>query len=518
VVQAAQEEKPEEQDEEAARRRTIADRMAKLGGIRFGAAPPMPQRAARPSNPNEEESHPDEAEAGEKPELTEEEEERARKERIAAKLAGMGGMRIGMMPPSFPTRKPPTVQKEVEEADVPKSPPPPARAPPSRPPPPPQASKDKDSGSDYESATTSDDGVKVEAEESEIEEVDYEDAQPEPEPAPPPPPPARGVRQARRQSTDLTNPGSPPPPAGRPPVPAGLPPRRMSGQTAPTPRRPSGEAPAPEKAPFNRGQSDYVMVEEPETEEAPPPLPSNRPGARAPPPSRAPPPPQAEKDDSISSQWELPTIPSSNLNFGNDDLSTSWTEADSAAPLSESIMLVPSPNEANLTPRVETAAPRVKLPSELLLSADDLMAMWGRVGVQVCEVAMTLFERSKKGLIGDGTYPGFVRAVLHEVPNASSGDEWGYLVYKQSAASVQKRASDIMPGDIIEILDGKFKGHKGIHAYHQNVGAQEPLVGVVSEVETKKSKIRVFQANQNVGQQVSLGFFVFPEQRLTLPL
>ncbi len=39
--------------------------------------------------------------------------------------------------------------------------------------------------------------------------------------------------------------------------------------------------------------------------------------------------------------------------------------------------------------------------------------------------------------------------------------EYGYLVYMQNGPAVQKRASDIMPGDIVEIHDAKLKGHKG---------------------------------------------------------
>ena len=73
---------PTEEEEEAARRRTIADRMARLGGIKFGAAPPMPQRVTRPppsTNPYDDEAQPSQTEEAdeEKPELTEEEEERA---------------------------------------------------------------------------------------------------------------------------------------------------------------------------------------------------------------------------------------------------------------------------------------------------------------------------------------------------------------------------------------------------------------------------------------------------------
>ena len=50
--------------------------------------------------------------------------------------------------------------------------------------------------------------------------------------------------------------------------------------------------------------------------------------------------------------------------------------------------------------------------------------------MQVCEVATTLYERSKKSLIGDGTYAGFVQSVISSVPNAaplSGGGGYGYL-------------------------------------------------------------------------------------------
>jgi hypothetical protein len=123
--------------------------------------------------------------------------------------------------------------------------------------------------------------------------------------------------------------------------------------------------------------------------------------------------------------------------------------------------------------------------------------------VQVCEVATSLFEKSKKSLVGDGTYLGFVKAVVNEVPNAVLLDppSYGYVVYEQSGSLVQKRASEIMPGDVVELKDAKFKGHKGIQSYNQHVGAGEPLLGVVSEFEPKKSKVKIFQANQHVGQQ-----------------
>lgn len=62
-----------------------------------------------------------------------------------------------------------------------------------------------------------------------------------------------------------------------------------------------------------------------------------------------------------------------------------------------------------------------------------------------------------------------------------------------------------MPGDVVALYDAKLGGRKGLTSYHQEVGgAGEPLVGIVNEFEPKKSKIKVFQANQHVGQQVSI--------------
>ncbi|CAA7262841.1 unnamed protein product [Cyclocybe aegerita] len=536
-----------EEDAEQLRRKTIAERMAKLGGIKFGA--PLPTPGARPPPPparHEEEEQEQEQEQEqdqtkviedeENPiELTEEEEERARKERIASKLASMGGMRIGMMPMGMGALPPQRSHVLREEAPSVSPPPvtthapPPARAvPPARPPPPPaqpsQPHHVPDTDSEYGSAIASDDGVKVEAEESEIEEVNYEDAEPE---EAPPPIPSRTSRPPvhRQESTEKST--SPPP---RPPVPTSMPVRRSSVQTTGSASE-TGPSPPQRKtssAYVPSAQSDYVMVEEPENQEAPPPPPARR--MSRPPPTRSAPqvpegpvPPTPDTKDSISSQWELPSIPTSTFGFegGEPDLSLSWTDAGEPSSVSSSTQLPSSPPPP--PPPAKQQQQRKASIVDKPLSADELMGVWGRVGVQVCEVATTLFERSKKALIGDGTYAGFVVAVLAGVPNAASipvlvnrsstssspdpsassnEHTYGYLVYVQNGASVQRRASEIMPGDIVEIHDAKLKGHKGIQMYHQNVGGDgETLIGIVGEFEAKKSKIRVFHANQHVGQQ-----------------
>lgn len=480
--------------------------MAKLGGIKFGAAPiPM---SRLPPPPAREEEEPKEETQEPSSELTEEEEERARKERIAAKLAGMGGMRFGMLPPGVPGSLPSrAVSSTAVSSPSPSSPPPPPsqRAiPPQRVP---QPAQESTTDSEYESlSAASDDGVHVEAEESELEEVRHEDAE-EPDTPPPPVP----NRAGRRSSGSVPPSGAstenfsrhtsqPHVPATRPPIPSALPKRRTSTQTSiPASRKSSAETRHRESSTYTP-QAEYVMVE---SEEATPPPPPARPTSRPPPPRAMPPPPAADPVDSLSSsQWELPSIPSASLDFGaGADLSLSgWSEGSTSSFLDNTPP--PPPPKANhqATSHDPTKA------AEAHLSSDDLMAVWGRVGVQVCEVATTLFEKSKKMLVGDGSYDGFVATVLSEVPNAAkhAPPAYGYVVYVQSAGSVQKRASEIMPGDILVLHDAKFKGHKGIAAYSQTVGAGEPLVGIVSEFEAKKSKVRVFQANQHVGQQVRI--------------
>ncbi|KAF8802575.1 hypothetical protein BYT27DRAFT_7196501 [Phlegmacium glaucopus] len=514
----------QQQEQDQVKRQTIAERMAKLGGIKFGAAP-IPTAISRPPPaprvPQEEEldeeggshHHPEhypqaDVEDVEGPvEVSEEEEERARKERIAAKLAGMGGMRIGMMPMGVGSL-PPQRAHSLRDDNVPPLSPTRAVPPPVRPPPPPTRPQIHDTDSER----ASDDGVKVEAEESEMEEVDFEDVAEEFEettPPPPPPVPSRGGRVAyRRESSEkaVSSPPPPPPPipASRPPVPVALPARRSSVQAS----KSTGSVEfgfSPTRSSFlpAHPQSEYVMVDEPRSlEEASPP---SRRNSRFPPARSTPNPmgiPQTSDPNSISSQWELPSIPTASLDFGNSaDLSLSWTDA--GEPISPTSQPPPPPTKQ---PAVLPPKPKAMLPSELQLSTDELMMIWGRVGVQVCEVATTLFEKSKKSLIGDGTYAGFIAAVLAGVPNAApisiASGEYGYLVYAQNGSSVQKRVSEIMPGDIVEIHEGKLKGHKGIQIYHQNVGGSgEDLLGIVGEFEAKKSKVRVFHANQHVGQQ-----------------
>ncbi|KIJ64569.1 hypothetical protein HYDPIDRAFT_154226 [Hydnomerulius pinastri MD-312] len=535
-----------QEDEESVRRRTIAERMARLGGIRFGAPPMAPlSRGPMPSAPPPTSVPPDDSESEAKEEeqsRDEEEEEAARKQRIAAKLAGMGGMRFGMLPPPVgmppaPVRRPIARQEdsESEDAALPVPVPAPAqRGPPVRRPPPPVQVP-------VEQEQASDDGVQVEAEESEIEEVHYSDADvpsasAEEEEAPPLPPPRRSPTALRSTEALPTPPPrmiSRSPPPGRPPVPsipATLLNRRPSVPTgsAPSSRKssvdysgstetstisyiPQRTRPTLDSVPSESGmrpQSEYVMVEsEPEPEEAPapPPRKSMRGPTRSVPLPPPPPPSAIDPPEELASsaQWELPSIPQG-AEFGDSDLASSgWSEDSTAVHVPPPV--ISSPSSRRPSAQLAPSSGRRSIDQQQL-TTDDLMTIWGKVGVQVVESATALFEKSKKSLVGDGSHAGFVRAVLAQVPGAQvapGNEEWGYVVYAQTGSAVQRRVSEIMPGDVIAFWDAKLKGHKGLHAYSQTVGAGDggALVGIVSEFEAKKSKVRIWQANQHVGQQ-----------------
>lgn len=540
----------EPEDDESARRRTIAERMARLGGIRFDAPPSMHHLARPPMPPVPPPTSipPDDAET-ETGHKDDEEDEAARKERIAAKLAGMGGTRFGMLPHSVPVGMAPasarrlvSKQEDSESEDVALPVPAPAsqRGPPSRKLPPPTESEPVQP--DLEgSRVLSDDGVKVEAEESEIEEVHYSDADVRSEEeAPPLPPPRRPVATSKPLDALPTPPPRSPP--GRPPVPA-LPgsflARRASGtagsvnsrnssadysSTAETPVASSRARTSQEGIPFDSGlrpQSEYVMVEVDEPEENPAPA---RRSTRVPPPSiplPPPPPPSAidpPEDLASSAQWELPSIPQGAEFIADSDVASSgWSDDSTAvhfappppplqAPVLSNILSISPSTQATPAPSRRSTS---SIQQEQVLSAEDLMTVWGKVGAHVAQAASDLFEKSKRTLVGDGSYAGFVRAVLAQVPGALRSldpEEWGYVVYGQTGTTVQRRVVEIMPGDVISFWDAKLKGHKALHAYSQTAGAGESgaLVGVVSEYEPKKMKVKVWQANQHVGQQVSL--------------
>ena len=99
-------------------------------------------------------------------------------------------------------------------------------------------------------------------------------------------------------------------------------------------------------------------------------------------------------------------------------------------------------------------------------SSDALLDLWGRVGVYISDAAAILHDKSRRVLVGDGTYPGFVLAVSRQVPSAvipskTARYPYGHLVYFQTAQTVHKRYAEIMPGDVVVLQNALFKGTRG---------------------------------------------------------
>jgi myosin tail region-interacting protein MTI1 len=214
-------------------------------------------------------------------------------------------------------------------------------------------------------------------------------------------------------------------------------------------------------------------------------------------------------------------IPSGSLDFGDSsgamsDLSASmWSEDSTAYPSPPPSSAPPPTAPPTVIPpphSVTAAQPRASVVgAPVRMTVDELRAVWERVGMYVAEAASGLLERSKRTLVGNGSYEGFVAEALAQVPNASpphASGEYGFLVYAQTGAQVHTRLADIMPGDVVVLRSAKLKGHKGLQSYSMSTGEGTPCVGVVSEFDAKKLKLRALQANQRVGQAVrtALGF------------
>jgi myosin tail region-interacting protein MTI1 len=281
---------------------------------------------------------------------------------------------------------------------------------------------------------------------------------------------------------------------------------------------------------------EEVPAPQEEEHDAPPPLPPSRPvkrtsgsshghghapGRAVPPPPPAPAvPTSASAASATGMDWELPNIPGSDLEMSwssDADFLDTGAGARDRAPTSDDAPPPPPAKRASIVP-ASTAAP-ISPANERDYTPDELMAIWGKVGVHLAEVASILHDKSKKSLIGDGSYHGFVQQVIGGVgtalppnrpPTAAAGSAptytYGYLIYAQTGPSISKRITEILPGDILVVSPGsRFKGRHGLQTYQQVVGnegvGEEWVVGVVSEFEGgKKFKAKVLQANQKVGQ------------------
>jgi hypothetical protein len=263
--------------------------------------------------------------------------------------------------------------------------------------------------------------------------------------------------------------------------------------------------------PVRQPASDFVMVE-PE-EEAP--LPSPTLHSRVPSHQWSVHLPQESSDLAGSGQWELPSIPSGSFDLGTGDLSGSmWSEDSTAYPPAvpgRPAISTPPPLAGGALQQLVGQRPRTPAAIPSQMTSDDLRALWDRVGVHVGEAASRLLERSKRTLVGNGSYEGFIAEALAQVPNAlslQSPGEYGILIYAQTAAQVHTRVTDILPGDVVVLDAAKLKGYKGLHTYSISTGEGAPCMGVVSEFDVKKLKLKALQANRRVGQAVRICFVV----------
>ena len=170
----------------------------------------------------------------------------------------------------------------------------------------------------------------------------------------------------------------------------------------------------------------------------------------------------------------------------------SWTEVGGpSSSIQNELHTYPPGSSSNYAPFAGLS------PSPLVPEA--LAALAQRLNPRIIHSAHSIHEKSKKNVIGDGSSFGFIQQVLSAVPTAST-ESLGHLIYAQTGTNVTRRAGDIVPGDIIALYDAKMKGHKGLASYSVLVGgADEPLLGIVSEfsVSGKKVKVKAFAVNQH---------------------
>ena len=526
-----------QEDEVSARHRATTERMGRPDGLRPGTPPPMnPSRpslrtAAPPTSvtPDEIEL---EAKEGEPPE-----EEGVRKQWGAGKLADMGDMQPETLVPAaeIPASTRHLVAKqEVNEGEdtVPPVPvsAPPRRRPPTRKPPPPV-----EHASEAQSAEkrrgTSDSSVQGEAE-SQMEQIRHENA--EAQMVSEKDVPAQRGWQMPSSANVLPN--SPPLaasrslPLGRHSIAAGWAP--SLGQWPSATARPvsllnSRQTLSPlGKVPVMRPQSRHVVeAEDPDENNTPVPSPPRSKTSRGA--VRSMLLPRSSPNDPLEAltnvaQWRH------ELGEGSEITSSSWSEESTAVHVPAHVL---SP-DCELHPGSRNASgkgvnhdsrsgsvrsvnqahyqyPYKQQNQQRELTSEELMVIWHKFGTHVVTAVAMLFEKSKHTLVGDGSYAGFVRTVLAEVPGIVShpGDEWGYVVYTQTGTTVHRRVSDIRPGDVITFVDARLKGQKGLSTYTRTLGKGEPLVGIVSAFNGKKTRVSVWQANQHVGLQTNSPIF-----------
>lgn len=512
------------EDEESARRRTIAERMARLGGIKFGAAPPIPSTRRQQSIPTPTESARQEDETGGGISA---EAESERRRAIASRLAGQGQLGRGVFGAPMPTaRHEPEKLKEspTEEVEITEL-----------------------SGSEVLVSSPLHSRQTTENEE-----------------APPPVP----TRSSRKPTGSSTSPTSPPPlPTSRPNAPTpsrgthspiSPSPSQMTYTPTPTSAHPRQPSSPPPPVPSKSHPTDYVMIDR--TKTSSPASTLSRSTTTATVHKHVPTSTSSATKDSISrsmssgstaaaeSGWELPSIPAVNFDFDTTesvssgllaDLGTSVLSEDSttyplATSTSGSALALASKSTSSFT-RPSMMASREKdfaTPAEL----ESLASKFGPKFVNMANHLHTLSHsahshghgnatsppRGSKSSSGDqtGTSLGFVNKVLGSIsdarspipynisPNPNSGlsgpgielTPFGYPIYSSALSSVSGSGTSIQQGDLIHFTSAHFTGRKGLQSYNISIGSSSSkdggggVWGIVSETEKRHMKVKVFLA------------------------
>ena len=164
------------------------------------------------------------------------------------------------------------------------------------------------------------------------------------------------------------------------------------------------------------------------------------------------------------------------------------------------------PNTETLLGKAVEALIRERRKNPGLMTEDQLITAWDRVGSQICKVSRELFYKSEK--VGDGSYLGFVNGVLEKVPNVSTVEEsassFGYLIYTKTIGG-SRRVATVEPGDIF-LLDFELVNSERFPPYRRSVRKSTPVVGIIYGFHERSGTVKVYQAQQagnHVGHTMS---------------
>ncbi|GHJ86164.1 hypothetical protein NliqN6_2566 [Naganishia liquefaciens] len=467
VTQEPAGDNPRTEDEDAIRRRGIAARMAKLGGIKLGGPPMSFQRSptspiAAPLSPVRSErddafaspTSPAVAPLAVPSEETgdDETEEQAAKRRQAtlARLRAGGALGFGMFNNSASADEETTAPTTMETSEaIPVSSESPVATHPG-----------------LESDKREEPGGNVEHEEADSRPTEaLESPSIEEEDAPPPPPPRRSLSIKSPVTSPVV------------PAPAKMPSIRVPTRSvSPSVGDDTAEhVLAPPLPPVSTGPYVHEPETIEETQEA-----TDEVG---------PPPPARNRDASYTSRNSLDRSESRASRVSMD---RSESRA-SRMSMSSDRGIPPASPIPSSRPSTSSARP----------GYNDLREAAKVHGVKVARAAGKLIDSSKKHVIKDGGPRALVWTAMSDA-GLDANTNLGTMIWEQQGHTIQTRLDDIHVGDIIVLHDVKFKGKKGLLSYSQQAGSvQEPVFAVCSHVEDKKTKIKVYQYERGHGDTVS---------------